>query len=159
MKHGYTLVEILVGITIIGLLFSFGFVSFRDFSRRQALAGAVKSVQGDLRLAQELALAGQKPADCGLRILDNYGFRRVSSTGYQIEAGCSDVSGPMNVVVKTVTLAGGAEISAPSPNPVSFKALGHGTNIDVGMSATLTLTQTGAGNPVTLTITAGGEIK
>ena len=55
---GYTLIEILVGLAIIGLLFSFGFVSFRDYSRRQTLAGAVKEVQGD-----EPAYAGRRVGD------------------------------------------------------------------------------------------------
>ena len=63
-KSGFTLIEILVSMTIIGFLFSFGYASFRDFSRRQALAGVVKQVQGDLRLAQQKALSGEKPSGC-----------------------------------------------------------------------------------------------
>ena len=62
-NSAYTLIEILVGLTIVGLLFGFGFVSFRDFSRRQTLAGSAKKVQGDLRLTQESALSGKKPSD------------------------------------------------------------------------------------------------
>ena len=52
IRNGYTLIEILVALTIIGLLFSFGYVSFRDYSRRQAVSDAVKTMQGDLRLAE-----------------------------------------------------------------------------------------------------------
>ena len=40
-KHNaaYTLIEILVALTIVGLIFGIGYVNFRDFARRQALAG------------------------------------------------------------------------------------------------------------------------
>ena len=54
---GYTLIEILVGLTIIGIIFGVGFASFREFSRRQSLAGGVKTLVGDLRLAQEQAIS------------------------------------------------------------------------------------------------------
>ena len=40
-----------------------------------------------------------------------------------------------------------------------IKVLGQGTNIASGGSAVVTLTQTGVSSPITITITAGGEIK
>ncbi len=162
-KKGYTLIEILVGLTIIGLLFSFGFASFRDFSRRQGLAGTVKSVQGNLRLAQELALAGQKPENAlctgSGRILDKYSFNVVSLLQYRIEAECSDALGSYVVVVKEANLPSDVSISTPTPNPIEFKVLGHGNNIIEGGTATITLTQAGTGSQTAITITAGGEIK
>jgi len=152
-KSGYTLIEILVGITIIALIFGFGYVSFREFSRRQALAGAVKEIKGDLRLAQALALSGGKPAGCS-GFLKGFGFRVESTSSYKIEASC------MNIVEdKTVNLPTGISISTPSPNPVLFKVLGQGTNIPSGGSAVITLTQAGTGSTLVVTITDGGEIK
>ena len=161
MSKGYTLIEILVGLTIISLLFSMGFVSYRDFSRRQALNGAAKTVQGDLRLTQQQALSGQKPDDgnCNTpNLLNGYNFRVDSSSSYAVEAACSG-GGGTNVEVKSVDLPSGVSISTPSPNPILFKVLGQGTNIASGGSAVVTLTQTGVSSPITITITAGGEIK
>src|SRR3990167_10524628 len=86
--RAYTLIELLVGLTIVGLLFGFGFVSFRDFSRRQAIEGAAKKVQGDLRLAQSLALAGKKPNSTYCNdpnILDSYSLIIINSQEYDIE--------------------------------------------------------------------------
>lgn len=160
MKDGYTLVEILVALTVIGLLFSFGFVSFRDFSRRQAVSDAAKSIQGDLRLAQGDALTGQKPdnVNCNLpNTLDSYSFDVLSNTEYRIEANC--VGAP--VVVKDVDMQPDITIAIQAPvlNPLKFKILGQGTNIGSGLTWVLTLSQTGTGNTTNVTVTSAGEIK
>lgn len=159
MKRGYTLIEILVGMTIIGILFSAGYVSFRDFSRRQALSGIVKGLQGDIRLVQEQAASGKKPDNpkCnGVNLLDGYNFSVNAASGsYSVAAKCT---GGL-VEIKNVVLPSDVGITAPLPNPVFFKSLSQGTNIPSGESVTITLTQTATGDSATLTISASGEIK
>lgn len=153
-NSAYTLIEILVGITIIGLVFGFGFVSFREFSRRQAVAGAVKQIKGDLRLAQAYALSGKRPTDCQAdERLDGFSFTVISGQNYEIKANCA------TSVTKSMTLSGELSMSFPSPNPIIFKVLGQGTNIPLGGNATITLTQTGTNNQAVITISASGEIK
>jgi prepilin-type N-terminal cleavage/methylation domain-containing protein len=157
----YTLIEILVGLSILGILFGFGFISFRSFSLRQQLAGTAKQMQGDLRLAQSFALAGEKPAppnDAACNdpnILDSYSFNVYSANGYRIEANC----GASAVVYKDVSIRSDLSITAPSPNPIKFKVLGQGTNIASGGTATITVTQSGTGTVATITISSVGEIK
>jgi len=160
-KKGYTLIEILVALTIIGLLFNFGYVSFRDFSRRQAVAGAAKTIQGDLRLAQENAISGQKPPDNAsckspLNTLDSYSFTVYPPSEYRIEANCTGSA--IAIPIKDVFLPFGITLSTPSPNPLKFKILGQGTNVGAS-NWILTLTQAGTGNPATVTVTSGGEIR
>jgi prepilin-type N-terminal cleavage/methylation domain-containing protein len=156
--YGYTLIEILVSLTIIGLLFSFGYVSFRDFSRRQAVIGTAKSIQADLRIAQADAISGQKPKPTDLihcsAALDGYYFYIVSGTEYKIQISCGNT-----IDVKDVVLSNDTSISSPfpSPNPILFKVLGQGTN--VGSSWTLNLTQIGTNNATTVSVTSGGEIQ
>jgi len=156
-KKGYTLIEILVGLTIVALIFAIGYVNFRDFSRRQALVGYARTIKGDLRVAQESALAGKKPADIFCdppSVLNSYYFNVVSASNYQITASCSGG----NVIVKDVTLPSDVAISI-STNPVLFKILGEGTNVPSATPTTITLTQAGTGNTRVITITSGGEIK
>ncbi|KKT66212.1 MAG: Methylation site containing protein [Candidatus Woesebacteria bacterium GW2011_GWC2_45_9] len=157
-KHNaaYTLIEILVALTIVGLIFGIGYVNFRDFARRQALAGTARSVMGDSRLAQGQALAGKKPASVFCdppNRLNGYNFRVNSTSSYQIEAACSGG----NVVTKSATLPADISISTPFPNPILFKILGEGTNLSA--DATIILTQTGTSNTRSITVTQGGEIK
>jgi prepilin-type N-terminal cleavage/methylation domain-containing protein len=159
---GYTLIEILVAMTIIGVLFGVGYVSFRDFSRRQTLNGVAKLIQGDLRLAQGDALSGQKPDDVRCNppnTLESYSFNVYSTSEYKIEANCLTGGVPTAVVVKDVDLPAGILISTPSPNPIKFKILGQGTNITLGQNAELTITQTGITNQATIIVSSGGEIK
>ena len=152
IARGYTLLEILVGITIISLIFAIGTASFREFSRRQAIAGTAKMVIADLRLTQSRALAGQKPSTC--TTLDAYRFYVQSSTQYRIHARCACT----NILVKTVNLPAGAQISS-SRNPILFKSLAQGTDIPSGGSATITITRTDLGQTATVTVTAAGEIR
>lgn len=158
-QSAYTLIEILVGLTIIGLLFAVGYVNFRDFSRRQAIAGAAKLLQGDLRLAQQQALSGQKPDDPNCNnpnTLTGYYFNVVSMTEYTVYAGCS--LGNSSILSKDVTLPAGISITA-SQNPILFKILGAGTNIPQGNTVTVTLTQAATNNVFTISIGSGGEIQ
>lgn len=154
---GYTLIEVLVSLTIIGLIFSYGFVNFRDFARRQAVESAKRRLIAELRLTQELAFSGQKPENTNCtspNTLDGYYFEILSSTRYKVAALCSGGE----VDLKEVDLTGGIFLSIPSPNPILFKILGHGTNISSG-EISITLSQSGTTNTQTVTISTTGEIK
>jgi prepilin-type N-terminal cleavage/methylation domain-containing protein len=160
---GYTLIEILVAITIIGLLFSVGYANFRSFSERQAVLNAAKSVQGDLRLTQGIALAGQKPDDLNcnspINSLNGYNFTILSSNTYEIRANCT--GGVAGDATKIVTLTSSAIFTSPypSPNPILFRVLGNGTNIDSGQNAVIKIGQAGTTNQTTITISSGGQIQ
>lgn len=154
---GYTLIEILVAMTIVGLIFGIGYVSFRDFARRQALSGVARSVRGDLRLAQEQALAGKKPDSVSCNdpnTLSGYYFDRVSAGVYRIMAQCS----AGDTEVKNVDLPADISLSISS-SPLIFKILGQGTNIPSGGQVTITLTQFPTSSTREILVTPGGEIK
>ena len=155
---GYTLIEILVALTIMVLLFLTGFASYRAFSRRQELISAVRQVQGDIRQAQENAIASKKPAGCGT--LDGYRFVVIPTGSYEIRWVCGAITG----VDKSVTLPAGITISGLSPNltpsnSILFKTLGQGTNIPAGGTTSFTLTQANYAKSATIIVTAGGEIR
>lgn len=157
-SKGYTLIEILVGLTIIAILFAIGYVNFRDFARRQAIAGAAKLLQGDIRLAQQQALSGQKPDDPKCKdpnILNGYFFDITSDTEYKVYASCS---GGNVAPTKDVILPTGLTITS-TLNPVLFKVLGDGTNIPQGQASFIKMTQAVTGNTISITITRGGDVQ
>lgn len=152
MKNGYTLIELLVVMAIIGILFSVGYLSFQGYSRRQVISSVARSIQSDLRTAQEDANAGNLPVGCSG--LSGYQFVVTSTSQYviNISASCSPSPNP----IKSVTLPSGINISATS-NSLLFKPLGQGTNITG--TVTVTITQSGTNNTGTVTIGANGNIQ
>lgn len=55
-NKGFTLVELMVTLTIMGLLMGYGLPSYNEFSQRQALAREANDLLGDLRFARNLAV-------------------------------------------------------------------------------------------------------
>lgn len=162
-ERGFTLIEILIVMTIIGILFGVGYASYRDFSRRQTLIGIAKQIQGDLRLAQQMSLSGEKTEACNGKELSGIGFGITKGTAppyYRIRIICGYDAAGNYPIFKTYSLPLGFTYneSTFSPNPILFKVLGQGTNIPSGQTATLTI-QDPFGNAATVTIDSGGSIK
>lgn len=150
LKEGYTLIELLVGITIISIVFTIGYAGFREFSRRQALSGVVKSIKADLRLAQQLASSGQKPNEDQGTCAQLNGYTLLFLTdSYTLTANCE-----VNRLIKTVTLPAG--ITETNNLSVKYKILGQGTNLTADLN--LILTHTATGNTFTMVIGKGGDI-
>lgn len=61
-NFGFTLIELLMVLFIISVLFGLGYTNYRDYSRRQLLNTAVRQMEEDIRLIQEKAISGVKPA-------------------------------------------------------------------------------------------------
>lgn len=153
-NYGYTLIEILIGIVILSILFSIGFAGFRDFSRRQSLEVLARKIKGDLALAREKAISGEKPTDEVCLTLSGYNFLVETNSNYVLQAVCSGVP----VEIKNVEIGSNLVISVPSPNPIVFKVLSKGTNIPP-TPAEIIITQTESQKSFTVTVTQAGEIK
>ena len=156
---GYTLVEVLVSLSIMGVILGVGFMSYRDLSRRQNISGSVRQVLGDLRFLQNDSLAGRKPTGC-TGTLNSYNFRVIAGnpiTTYVLEAECS---GPplTTVIVKQASLPVGTYFNAlPVVNPIRFKTVGDGTNIVSGQSVILTIAGSGTAFTQTVNISFSGN--
>src|SRR5258708_2316092 len=125
MNKGYTVLELLVVIAIIGTLMGVGYANYRGYAQSQSIVAASRALRSDLRLAQEQATGGQKPAGCTGTLI-GYEFNVISSTTYEINARCTTGA----VLIKSVTVPTGITITAPSVNPILFKALAQGTNVN-----------------------------
>ncbi len=154
MKKGYTLLEVLISLSIISIIFVVGYAGFREFARRQALQAAARDVRGDLRLAQEQAFAGKKPSGCNT--LSGFSFEIVDTLSYEVGAVCDNGS----YLVREKELPEGIVFEPiPSPNPVLFKVLGLGTNIAADGSVDFILLQEATSNINTISVSWTGEIK
>jgi prepilin-type N-terminal cleavage/methylation domain-containing protein len=151
--RGFTLIDLLITMSIIGVLFGLGVAKYNEFNRRQILDQAAQTLKSNLRLAQDKALAGEKPT-IGCGVLDGYQANFVDSNPdyYTLGAKCS----PSSPTANNFSLPTGVSFSSlPSPNPIIFKVLGHGTNINGSTNIVLS----GFSSTRTITVTSTGEIR
>lgn len=135
-QSAFTLIEILVVISITGLLVTMGIVSYNEFNRRQILDQAAKTVLNDLRDAQSKASSGNKgiTAECAITdTLVGWKFEILSMVNpaqYRIYGVCGakPIFGS-----KTVTLPGSLTITGAT---IIFKPLSLGIDSDTAITIT-----------------------
>lgn len=89
---GYTLIEVMVVVTLMGLLVGGGIAAMTSARQKQILKRAGSQLYSDLRLAQARASAGDKPSEClvpPVKTLDGYRVKLVGTNQYQIVGVCS----------------------------------------------------------------------
>lgn len=142
-RTGFTLVELLVSISIIGVLSVIGITSYNQFNRRQILITTVQNLVSELRITQSKAESGERPAGC---VGSMTGYKvTFYSGGYKIEANCNSfilikqVDFPL-VVKKTQgcdwlkfkTLREGVETYPPDKKTIVFEAFGLIKTVTIG---------------------------
>lgn len=154
-RRGFTLLEVLVAATIISLLSGISLVGYNRFQERQQLNAAKEQLRNDLRLTQQKALAGEKPAGwCAAagQTLTAWRLAFISATVYEIRGICStDVA----VTDKSVVLTGNAS-KISGADQIDFAPL---TGAAADISFTL-LATTASGNwRATVSVTSAGLIE
>ena len=152
-RDGFTLIEILMVCVISVMFLGVGFAGFRDFSRRQEVLVARRTVLSDLNLAQKNAQTGTKPDSCN-GSLEGYSFEITSTNParYEVSAVCTN----NEVLQLTKSLSTGVTINTPATNPIIFGPLNRGTNLPRNTPVSLVLTS--EGHTQTISITWAGEI-
>lgn len=155
---GYTLVELLIVVSLVGILSAVGVASYISFNRNQVVLQTAKKVVQDLRLAQSLAANNQKPLqsdgtlDPACEMLVNYAFEVDSATSYHLQLNCSNNYTPQSPV-KSVELPSGMTFNT-SALSVKFLPLQKG----IVSSGPLTLQVMGFNKTKIITIDPGGAI-
>lgn len=156
---GYTIIEVLLVLSVIGLILVIGYANFRNYSQRKRISNYSRLLKADLRLAQENAISGKKDCSLGSLVFGGYNFRFVNATTYKMESFCMNGLAVVDLKeVKTVSFPADVTLTAPSPNPLTFKPLGEGTNI-VGVPGYTEMTLSSQGYLETIRIGVGGEIR
>lgn len=149
--EGFTLIELMIVIAIMGIIFSMGYASYQSYLKQQGILTVVRSIQSDLRFAEEAAISGNKAGCPGVFL--GYQFTVTSATAYTVSANCS--SGL--IATKTVSTIPNGITIAPVTTTITFKALGEG--ISPASTTTLILTQPVTNITKTITIGANGSIQ
>jgi prepilin-type N-terminal cleavage/methylation domain-containing protein len=158
--QGYTLLELLIVVSIMVFIFVMGFNSYRDYQRRQALESGVRQVRADLSLAQTYAITGRKPDSspdniCETTALKGYAFVRLDSDTYKIDAQCE---GGNYTVRDSIAMPSDTQITSVSESDtIIFNVLGRGVN-RTG-DTTIVIRSIAASTTSQIIITKSGEIK
>jgi len=144
LKKGFTLIEMMVVISIIAIIFSISVSSYVTFNRNQILQQAAEGVRSDLRLAQNKALAGQDPSSSCSAPHTLLGYRfSISGSSYSISVFCSsdDPSEPIRTPIKTVDLSSQniTLSTTPAGAKIIFLVLGRGVDLDAVAPTVLTI--------------------
>lgn len=150
MKKAFTLIEMLVTISIMTILFGMGVAAYRNLARRQSLEQAAAEVSQTLTQAQANALGGKK-INCAAETLAGWQVRFLAGN-YTLEEACQIT----NYIVKTVYYPVSVTGTLPSPNPILFRVLSQGTNIPVSTTITLNNSQS---LTKSIIVSSTGEIK
>jgi len=152
MQSGYSLIEVLVAVTIIGILTGSSLVGYNRFQGRQGLKSAGEQLVSDLRLTQQKALSGEKAAGwCQGADESLTGWRLIftSAAEYDIKGVCSNAA---TTIFKSITLPNSVTKSS-GDSSVDFAAI-NGTTSDASFvlsrqlgtsSSQITVTTTSAG--------------
>lgn len=153
---GFTLVELLIAVSVLAIIGAFGFAALVNYSRIQALENAARDLKTHLRLVQSKAMVQEKPAACSSSApLTAYRLTFTNPSNYRIDALCSTT-----VTVGTFSL----------PQPITRTVPAADTYIDflvssglprpaVGYSLPFTFTLSGFSNTSSVIIEATGVIK
>ena len=144
---GFTVVELLIILSLMALLFTLGIAQYNRFNRSQSLVKARDELISNLRLTQSKALGAEKPSSC-LGALSGHKLKFIDNRHYKIVAVCGE-----EIDIKTdIALPSGVSKQAGS-NEIFFKVLSQGSESDVS------LVLSGFGETKTVTVSTVGEIK
>ena len=147
MNSGYTLLELLMVVLIMGILVGLGAAGYRDFSRRQYITTAKQSITSGLRFAQSEASAGKKGA-CASGDFQGYIFDMQTSS-FSISIACTTG----NILLQTKSLEADVTAVTTPAGLITFSPLAVGTGSDT------TIEITHSGSSTTINISSQGNIE
>ena len=144
--HGFTLIEIIVTVTLLLVLSGLFMASYTGFNSSQTVKQAASDLISNLQAVRTSASAGVKPVGCVTLV--GYIVNFPTDTTYTTQALC--LAGAVGEI-RTYTLPRGVTFS-PTPQPVTFYALNRGASADQ------TITITGAGTTMKVSVFTSGVV-
>lgn len=130
MRTGYTLIEIIVVVTIMGLLVGGSIAGFNTLNQRQTILSAGREVSSIMRTAQQRAISGLKPTAGICDQLLGYSVKgTINSSTYTLNTVCLNSGAPVTRVVQTYRLATGITFVSTFTVQFNVQTGGAGGNI------------------------------
>lgn len=144
-SHGFTLIEIMVGVSVILLLSGLFMAGYNRFNDRQKVQQAAATLIRNLQAVRTKAAFGTKPAGCDTLVGYTVTF---TAANYEASALCQT---PVVSPVTTYNLPADVTFS-PVPGDITFYALNRGA---LGAQ---TISLTGFGTTATVSVFTSGIV-
>ncbi len=156
--HGFTFIELIVGVGILMVLSGALVANYNSFASSQTVSQAAATLKNNLNAARTAAASGLKPDGCDTLVGYVVDFATTSSPPYYATYAFCDVGGTntrVNSTQKVSTLPLGLTITLSPALPVSivFYAL------DQGASANRTITIQGANASARIAVSTSGTVE
>ena len=156
-NRGFTLIELMVVVTIMGVLIAAGVAAYNSFNRKQRVSQAAQGLVATLRLAQKNAdrseIAAGQVCEGGL---DGYRVVRDNPTTISVYMDCS---GSDPFLSGSYTMANNTQLDGF--DDFVFTTLSRGVVNDSGNPVELTITvglREGGAETATVAVSSGGTI-
>lgn len=127
---GFSFIELLVIISIMGLLVGIGSVAYGNHTKKTALEQAAITFETNLKQIRQMAVSGSRPAGTAGEL-----------SGYRVQFDADNVNygaypilddDPADAATREYTLSTIGEITFAAPQTITFSTLGNGCAIDGG---------------------------
>ncbi len=149
MKYGFTLIELIVVLAIMGLITSLGFAYYNSYTQNAQLTQEASRLMDVLTVAQKKSTS---PDSCGA--LTNQGYQVVTAaTSYSLQLCCGPQNGSCTTpsTIQTYTLPSFITLTSAT---IQFQTLSAG----VIVPGTVTIKNTNSSKCIDTTINAPGTI-
>ena len=150
-SKGFTLLEIMVALTLAMLLTGGVIAGYTQFTNNQKIKQTANTLKNNLRFVQSKARIGEKPPVVTCASLLGYRVT-FTATSYSYVIECSP--GASGATATEIELPASVTFS-PVPDPLLFRVLDHGVDID----STLIITLISGSLEAEVEIDPKGEIK
>ncbi len=150
---GFTLLEVIVAVSIALVITGFVIANYNNYNDRQQLRQAALTLKNNLRFAQNKSASGEKPKNSPCEQL--IGWRvTFAAASYSMQAHCTDGLAQGDGDVTTFSLPNDVSFS-PVPQPITFRVLARGTT----NSSAVDIITTNQSYRYRISVSPGGDIQ
>lgn len=153
---GFTLLELLIVVAIIGLLTGVAIPAFSAFTRRQALTQAAKNLKTDLRAVQNRAVSGVEGQRWGVHLVQGTTNYEIFSTSSYVYSVGQTKNLPSGVQVSALSRHAGGQSNVVFDRLTGTVGVYQNNGTQLGSDIIITLTLSGTNRYVR--VDAGGKI-
>ena len=146
-KKGFTLIEILVVVTIMGTMIGLSLAGWNSYRNGQTAEAVTSELASNIRLIRSKAINGEKPSNPNCQFLENYQIDVGADCALTVDASCKDGSGANQVISDVFAFEVADYVVSCDTLTTGFQSL---SGSRLGVSSSITVTYHGVEKYITI---------